>query len=155
MIKEISRRSRENGESMVGVSRLRSLAGRLSWISWSACVVPRFQWAVNMVYVVVTAVDKDVMEGVEEQRTGRTPRTRRRGGVFTVMGFAGTPRKHLCKQCDELAANESKSRSRNVSGAAAYEVVVKPEDEEPSEESAGGRVGSCTFSSDGKVLKSG
>ena len=51
--------------SMVGVRRLRSLSGRLSWISG---VVPRLRWAVCMVYAVVTAVDKDVAEGIEEQR---------------------------------------------------------------------------------------
>ena len=43
--------------SMVGVRRLRSMAGRLSWLSG---VVPRLRWAVCMVYAVATAVVKDV-----------------------------------------------------------------------------------------------
>ena len=60
--------------SMVGVRRLRSIADRLSWISG---VVPRLRWAVCMVYAVVTAVDRDVAEGIEEQRAGWTPGTKR------------------------------------------------------------------------------
>ena len=51
--------------SMVGVRRMLTIAGRLSWISG---VVPRFRWAVCTVYAVVAAVDKDVAEGIEEQR---------------------------------------------------------------------------------------
>ena len=51
--------------SMIGVKKLRSLAGRLSWV---AGVVPRLRWAVNVVYAVISAVDKDVNDGVEEMR---------------------------------------------------------------------------------------
>ena len=60
MIREVLREL-ENilGTSMVSVRELRSMAGRLSWIS---VVFPRLRWAVCMVYAVVTAVDRDVAE---------------------------------------------------------------------------------------------
>ena len=35
---------------------------------WIAGVVPRLRWAFNILHAVVTAVDKDVTGGVEEQR---------------------------------------------------------------------------------------
>ena len=59
--------------SMVGVRRLRALAGRLSWI---AGVVPRLRWVVNVVYAVVAAVDSDVGSGREEQRRATRPDAR-------------------------------------------------------------------------------
>ena len=52
--------------SVVGIRRLRSLAGK----------VLRLRWAANMVYAAVTAVDEDVMEGVEEQRRRNRKDTR-------------------------------------------------------------------------------
>eukprot|EP00971_Amphidinium_carterae_P206362 4095070-Amphidinium_carterae.1 len=42
--------------TMVGLRRLRSLTGRLSW---AAGVLPRARWAVNILYAVVTSAFKD------------------------------------------------------------------------------------------------
>ena len=79
--------------SMAGVRGPMSLAGRLSWISR---VLPRLRWAVCLVYAVVSAVDKDMAKGIEEQRRRCRLDSRdkaalvvaprcRRSGVFTVF----------------------------------------------------------------------
>eukprot|EP00971_Amphidinium_carterae_P142925 2831655-Amphidinium_carterae.1 len=54
--------------SMVGVRRLRSLTGRLSW---AAGILPRARWAVNILYAVLASVDRDAKGGIEEQRRQR------------------------------------------------------------------------------------
>ena len=51
--------------AMVGLRRLRSLAGVLSW---AAGVLPRIRWAVTVLYAVVCDAEKDVGSGAEERR---------------------------------------------------------------------------------------
>ena len=78
--------SKTINEILSGVaSEVRSLAGRLSW---TAGVVPRLRCEGNTVYAVVTAVVKDVIEGVEEPRRRNRKDTRDKAAFVTTKRCA-------------------------------------------------------------------
>ena len=54
-----------SGQSMVGIRRLRTVTGRLSW---AAGVLPRMRWAVSILYAVLASFERDVLSGAEEAR---------------------------------------------------------------------------------------
>lgn len=67
--------------SMVGVKRLRSFAGRLSWV---AGVVTRLQWAVAAVYALVYQATLDAEDGTEERRQAQRKDTRSKQGLVAT-----------------------------------------------------------------------
>lgn len=72
-------------ESMVGVKRLRSYTGRLSWV---AGVLPRLRWTVCILYAVVYSSEEDKASGVEEQRRLNRSDNRPKHYLVAVKRFA-------------------------------------------------------------------
>ena len=65
-------------KGMVPLRDLRRITGKLSWM---AGILPRIKWVVNAMYSVMSAVQKDELEGLEDKRASQRADPRPKKGL--------------------------------------------------------------------------